>query len=250
MKFKNNWLACLFFLFINQCFTQFEVGIYGMAQRTKVGTSQQSPFTQNLPTYTLGSGILGGIDITQEWDFQSGILFSRHSQKFVTKPIPSETGEYRGRKRMDYLKIPLTIKYTHFLTKDFAYFGFMGPQLNFLIRAGGAVEIIQTDDQGKIIYYDLPRAENKYYNLLTFGGTLGSGVEYQFAHNLYISGLLKIDFDFTGYESKNVEYNNVNIAENKRVNRNSSYALMAGVTYKIRKATEIYRPSSPIKRRR
>ncbi|MFQ3575437.1 MAG: outer membrane beta-barrel protein [Cytophagales bacterium] len=248
MKFK--FLSVLFLIASVQCFSQYEIGGYLMGQMTRVGGSQQSTFTKNLPTYTAGGGILAGIDITNEWDFQTGLIFSRHSQKFVTSPIPTASGEYRGRKRMDYLKIPLTAKYTHFFTQNFAAFGFLGPQLNLLTRAGGAVEIIETDDNGNVIYYDLPQANNKYYNFLTVGGTIGVGSEYQFAHNLYLVGLLKVDFDFNGYESKNVEYNNVKVTENKNINRNSSFALMVGVSYKLRKGSDMYSPSSPIKRRR
>ncbi len=228
--------------FVTSTFAQFEVGGYFTGQKTSITTGAEST---NLPTYTAGGGLLTAYNFTNNIALLSGLIYNRHSQKFKTVYDPSDAnGFYEGRKRLDYLKLPIALRFSYPVGGKVNIFGFAGPQLNFLLKSSGAVEVIQKDETGKIVYYDLPPSENKYFKTFNVEATVGVGGEFMLVDNLYLSSIFKTDLGLGDAEKKGTSYNGTDGSDKPKAS-NRTFSLMIGIVYRIPNAHHILAPHGP-----
>lgn len=235
-------MLCFLFGIILTSRAQFEVGGYFTGQKTTITTGSEST---NLPTYTGGGALLTGYNFNDNFAIISGLIYNRHSQKFKTVYDPSTpNGFYEGRKRLDYLKLPIALRFSYPVGGKVNLFGFAGPQLNFLLRSSGAVEVIQKDETGRITYYDLPASENKYFKTFNLEATAGIGAEFMLIENLYLSSIFKTDLGLGDAERKSTSYNGAD-GEDKAKASNRTFSLMFGLVYRIPNSHHILAPHGP-----
>ena len=157
-----------------------------------------------------------GLALGYQWDSGNGIqleiIKAKIGQEFDIRHIASPGAAYTtvGQKEieLDYLQVPLLFKLQSGENK--ARFSFMfGPQVSFLQEAYD----IETFDQSPVRYegntsvtvvpgreYTIGSTETDAiynFNSVAIGGVLGLGLDYYITDGLYVSGNLRLGYNFT-----------------------------------------------------
>jgi hypothetical protein len=211
------------------------------------GDHDSNPYVKNKLTFAGGAGVTFGYTIKPNFVITSGILYASHNQKFdgYATIADSTFKIYSGKKRLDYLKVPVLFKFMSAGDKGpFKYYGFVGPQFAFLLKGDGATVVYEHYDNG--YFFDLPPANNKYYNPFIIELSAGVGADYQLADNLYLQTSLKFDAGLNNTENKaffnSNYYNKSDHTSDNHNTRNYSLNLMIGVSYHLSEANALIHP--------
>jgi hypothetical protein len=187
-------------------------------------------------TYDQAAGIQFLYNFNDRLGVGSGLLFSSEGQKFLSihwnTPFP-------GKKRMDYLKIPLFISLNSNPDKKIIFKIMPGIQINYLLKADGAVVLIDRPNN----FFDLQPAKTKYFHKVLFAANLSAGFEYKLSEKLNLGLIARTDFAFTDAENKNARLDEPNQPANlifqlenpdRPKTHNYSLSPMMSLSYKLK----------------
>ena len=269
-------IILLFSVFISlatSAFSQNEIGIYVMPQITslhnKANRQGDDPIYQPEVTYAYGGGvtfmhdfkktrygkITGGntsASLDHKLGLKVGLFYSANDQKFTSRYRYNldSTITHSGRKRFDYLKLPVNLRFTIPLNDRFNLALYGGPQVSWLFKAeGGIVHWVHYDT---FDYYDLPFSDISYFKRFTLDAVAGIDLEYKvkkgrignfvLAKWVHFVFGIRADWSATTVEHKDRIINNypsygqVNGFSGERSNsRNSTLGFILGATYHFHK---------------
>lgn len=255
-------LVCLAGLAVNGL-SQNEIGILAFPQITSIHNNanrQGDPIYRAELTAAYGAGVFflhdfkkrsyGAIrngatnrSMKTKWSARVSLLYSAHEQKWTSQYVIKSRGldtilTHEGRKRLDYLKLPIVGQLTFPLTNKYNLALFAGPQVSYLLNAQGGNVVWRRNPDGST-YFDLPFADKKYFKRLTFDGVFGATVEYK-GLSRWVHLLVGLRGDVSITNSENAQevvnnypvYGDINNYQKERGNsHNTSVALMLGLNY-------------------
>lgn len=237
-------LLVLSFLLPLDAFSQkTQVGGFYLPQITSISNSlsdKGDPIYKNKITFAGGGGVSLTYWFKNHLGVQTGLTYVSHNQKFVSsiRITDDSIRTWKGKKRLDYLKVPLLLTFTNLLPykrdSRIAFTMAGGVQLGYLLKGDGAIVIFQHyqyDD-----YYDLPESGSEYYSKFVADLVISVGLDFILTKNLAINTAVRADWSITDVENKNAtHYNNVPTYyysdPNRRKGHNSSLGLLLGLTY-------------------
>lgn len=238
---------------------QNEVGFYLFPQLTQVNNKanrQDDPIYSAQLTTSWGVGvsvlhqfnkraghgpIRGGVTASSlkiKKSLKVGLVYSAHDQKWKSQyRLPGgEIATWEGKKRFDYVKLPVMGKLTIPLNNIFNLALFGGPQVSYLVKAEGG--IIYWEHFDTYDYFDLPFSNSKYFNRFTFDAVAGIDLETKISRWVHLITGIRADWSVTTVENNDRIINNypaygeVNEYNKDRGNsHNSSLAFILGFTY-------------------
>jgi len=137
------------------------------------------------------------------------VLYSLQGQRFEINGT-----EYN--QRVNYIKVPVMFTYNMKLNNMLSLTGKAGPQVSFLTKSR-----LMDDDRN-----DLKSNTNEEYENVTFGGMFSAGVNLKIMKNLYATGGIRFDGDFTNAEDKTYQY--------YQTGREKSYNMTAGLEFGLK----------------
>ncbi|MBX9850865.1 MAG: PorT family protein [Cytophagaceae bacterium] len=248
MRAISLFTLSLFFIFYHG-FSQVDLGFYYLPQKTTISNSisdKDDDIYQNKTTFAGGGGISFTYWINKQIGLQTGLMYISHNQKFVSKLFvrdsmggPGSTKEVKGKKRLDYLKVPLLLTYKYNVSRKFGVFMFAGPQFAYLLKGDGAIIIYQQYDDGQSDFYDLPPSSSDYYNKFLIDVALGGTLNFRLSSELSVNTGLRFDWSISDVENKDATtaYGSeerptylFGDADRKKAH-NSSIGILLGITY-------------------
>jgi len=217
------------------------------------GDDSETPYINNKLTFAGGLGSTFGYNFNENFAFTTGILYASHNQKIEASATVNDStwGIYNGKKRLDYLKVPLQLRYKSSGGGAVSFYGFAGPQIAFLLKADGATVTYQHYPNNGTYYFDLPAASNSYYTPVLFELSAGFGTEFQLAPDLFLQTGLKFDMALNNTEKKSgfeeKFYRQTGHAYDRHDSRNYSMNLMLGFVYRLPGANDLSHPHGKAK---
>ncbi|MCU0428953.1 MAG: PorT family protein [Cytophagaceae bacterium] len=240
-------LASIFAVVISSM-AQFSVGITGFPQISSNSSDniRSSSVLRNRITFSGGAGLLLGYDFSDRIGIRTGCIYSSQNQIIrSTYTLYGTPYEHVGKKRFDYLKFPVLVKFSHPIAKKIRFNYFLGPQLSYLLKYDGGMVVYIPD-----VFFDLPvtPSGNDYYKKLVLDATGGLGFDISISKRSEINTGFKLDYAITDTENKNATYEGFDLQEingqGDRAARNITGALMIGFTIKILGRENILAPSN------
>jgi hypothetical protein len=251
---KKLILTGAFLLSISLSFGQKTLGVFYLPQRTSISNSindKDDPIFQNKTTFGGGAGINITFWKNDVLGLQVGLMYISHNQKFISKykdlSYADSMRTYKGKKRLDYLKLPILAVTSLPVSKQFNLFGYAGPQFAYLLKGDGAVVIYRHYGDGISDFFDLPPSGSHFYKKFLVDMVLGGGFNLKLAPELSISASLRFDYSLTDVENKDAEaYENYPLytygdPERKKAH-NSSLGLMLCFNYHLGCKADLIRP--------
>jgi hypothetical protein len=225
-----------------KAFSQVEFGFVYFPSITNISNADtsQTPYLKNKLTFAGGAGVTLSLPLNKQVSFSTGLLYASHNQKFdAYAPGDPSLLIYSGKKRLDYLKLPLMLKYRSGLGKTMFFTVYGGPQLCYLLKGDGATVVYQHYPGNSTYYFDLPAASNSYYTKFIVEATIGAGFDYVLSSNWLLNLGMKLDYGINNTESKKGFDKNFYDTHSDHTNnqqgttRNFSMNLMMGVSYRL-----------------
>ncbi|MCS6824414.1 MAG: PorT family protein [Cytophagaceae bacterium] len=249
MKIKSFSLVIL--LIIGYCYhlhAQVSVGAVVFPQISRMANKEIRKDTvfDNKTTFSGGAGLTLTYGFSGFLGVQTGLLYSSHNQKWVANyNVGSGIQQWKGKKRADYLKVPLLLRYVTEL-RNIDLVAFAGPQISYLLKYdGGAYTYIPNS------YFDLPVTEkgNNYMKKMVLDFSFGANAEFFLSQYFDLVTGLKVDYGITDAENKNATLENgeklFRISDKTMpATHNITYALVLGVNYKFSRANDLIAPSN------
>lgn len=163
----------------------------------------------HIPTFSGGSV---GLPVSYDWrkgrGIQTGIYYSAINQNFVVKyKLSDESFVHRGKKRFDYIKVPLMYRKSGRIAR-FARSAFsFGIQYSYMIKYDGGLTVYNPN-----VYFDLPpTAGVTYYKKHGVDAVIMWTSELAISKKLdFVTGI-KVDMSINNVAKKGLSYNNEQI---------------------------------------
>lgn len=226
-----------------------QIGAYYLPQKTSISNSlsdKGDPIYKNKITFAGG----GGVNFTfwlKSIGIQTGLAYISHNQKFVSEYIeknePRVTHIVTGKKRLDYLKLPLFLTYSNIIPykrdSRLSFTTFGGPQFGYLLKGAGAVVSFNHYEYSD--FYDLPPSGSDFYNKYIIDLVIGAGLDFHVTKELTINTALRYDWSISDVENKSATTNFAGTTvphyylgdPDRNKSHNNSIGLLLGVTYAI-----------------
>ncbi len=222
------------------CAAQSKIGFVIFPQLSSLSNTamRSDSVNKNLTTLSGGAGITYTRDFSTKIGIQTGLIYSSQNQKIKSSWHSSNGAlniEHIGKKRFDYLKIPLSFRYTFLLGAKASLVPFAGIQFSYLLKYDGGMVVYGSN------YFDLPEtpAKNNYYKKLVMDIPLGLNLEYAITKKTHLVFGFKFDYALTNAANKNALYNAVPISSfagnNTLKQRNITYGLNLGMSFALTK---------------
>lgn len=231
-------LICVYLGAVIVTNAQFELNAFGIAQNTIIrNTELDENVLQNKFTLSSSAGLRGMYFTKGGFGFGGCLMYTAHNQKFIANNPAVDTTIYKGKRRLDYIRIAALAAYKVTMSDQFSWHVFGGPQIALLVKGDGAIPVYSYDQNTNYFYFDVPVATTKYYNLYAIELVAGAGIDYMFNRNFGINAGLRVDYGLTGIENKSyyneMVYDNIN-ADNK-VDKVAltTVGIYYGITYKF-----------------
>ncbi|MFL5730796.1 MAG: porin family protein [Cytophagaceae bacterium] len=169
------------------------------SMRNKDDASLYGQLYQYRTTYDQAIGIQMLYNFSDHTGIGSGLLFSSEGQSFLSV---YNSKEFPGKKRMDYLKVPVVISLNTNPDKKLIFKLNGGIQLNYLLKADGPLVIISKSSG----LFDLQQANNSYFHKVLFAGTAGAGIDFRISEKIRLGFTARTDYAFTDAEKKSATY--------------------------------------------
>ena len=134
-------------------------------------------------TFNASFGLGGEYGFNNHFGVGIDALYSLQGQRYVLNNI-----EFN--QKVNYIKVPVYFTYNSDASKPISFVGKIGPQVSFLTDAK-----LSNKNGDKIQVNDKDR-----YNTVTFGGVAEAGAQYKIARQMYLTTLVRFDYDFTNAE--------------------------------------------------
>jgi predicted nucleic acid-binding Zn-ribbon protein len=250
---KGKGLLCLFFvcLISTHIRAQSKIGLVVFPQISSLTNKEirKDPVNSNMLTFSGGLGLTYTYYLSEKISLQAGLIYSSQNQK-IKSNYQSQAGwsiEHVGKKRFDYLKVPVLFRYTIPVKEKLNVVPFAGLQLSYLLKYDGGM-VVYGDN-----YFDLPAtpAGNNYYKKAGLDLPLGVNLEYALTPQLELVGGLKMDYGLTGASNKNPQVDELDLSALKGFSasgqRHITYALNLGLMYTLGKADKTAKEPKPAK---
>src|SRR6187402_1229378 len=201
--------VCLLILFSTRLsIAQSKIGFVVFPQISSVSNSaiRSDTVNKNLLTFSGGGGIVFTTKLLDKVSVQIGLLYSSQNQKIKSSYHSSSLNiEHTGKKRFDYLKLPLLIRYSIPLGGKTNFIPFAGIQLSYLLKYLGGMVIYGKD------FFDLPSTpvNNNYYKKMVMDIPLGITIEYAISKRVELTVGFKLDYALTDVANRSATYNGV-----------------------------------------
>ncbi|MFN8414693.1 MAG: outer membrane beta-barrel protein [Cytophagaceae bacterium] len=235
---KQLLLICIFLSSVIVVNAQFELNAFGIAQNTIIrNTELDENVLQNKFTLSSSAGLRGMYFTKGGFGFGGCVMYTAHNQKFIANNPAADTTIYKGKRRLDYIRIAALAAYKVTMNDQFSWHVFGGPQIALLIKGDGAIPVYTYDHNTNYFYFDVPVATSKYYNPYAIEVVGGIGFDYLFNRNLGINAGFRVDYGMTGIENKSY-YNKMVYDSRNADNQVEKVALTTvgiyyGLTYKF-----------------
>ncbi len=143
--------------------------------------------------------------------------------------------EHIGKKRFDYLKIPVVLRYAIPAGKKTNIVPFAGVQLSYLLKYDGGM-IVYSDN-----YFDMPATPkgNDFYKKTVLAIPLGFTVEYALTEKIELVSGIKLDYALTNAANEQAEHNGLPISTysgfSTEKQRLTTYGFTIGLSYNLNK---------------
>lgn len=194
-----------------------KVGVALLPQNTWLLNQDDSDAGPNLDyetTWGFAGGITASYNFTDYLGVGLDVLYSSQGQKYKGKL----TGlDWTARTRLNYLKLPLLLRFNTDPNSPVQFSFFIGPQLNYLLsyedrlEAASIFGTIEYKASGtELVSTSLGMSDTEElteyaYKRLSFGGALGLGVGFQLTDELQLSVHFRGDYAFGDAENKNAK---------------------------------------------
>ena len=138
--------------------------------------------------YSFAIGINVGYNITDNFGFRTGFIYSPQGDKYVDTSLDPEV-QYDL--KLDYIKLPLYIKINASTDRNFSPLIFVGPHLSFLNNA----EIIVNDEKPESVLGD--------YERILIGASANLGFQYNLDSGGNINVIWRIGGSLNDVQSEN-----------------------------------------------
>jgi hypothetical protein len=163
-------------------------------------------------TFNAGFGLGGEYGFNKHYGVGIDVLYSLQGQRYILNNI-----EYN--QKVNYIKVPVYFTYNSDASKPISFVGKIGPQVSFLTDAN-----LSNKNGDKVQINNKDR-----YNTVTFGGVAEAGAQYKIASQLYLTTLVRFDYDFTNAEDDTFS----GYTPGRAKTYNSTIGLEVGVKYMI-----------------
>jgi hypothetical protein len=228
----------LFCSFYSQAQRGSQIGLYLLPENTHIATNiHNDPIYRNKLTFAGGGGITYTYGMTERLSVQLGLLYTAHNQKWAARirVTPDSTRPWKGKKRLDYLNLPILLKYNTKMGKRMRSNFFGGVQLSYLLKGSGGLVIFRHDDSSD--YFDLPVSHSNYYKPWIVQAVAGYGLDFHLARNWSLNTALRLEVSVVDGTNKSKiyqtePYDDLNPAiEKMQSSRNWALGLLVGVSY-------------------
>lgn len=240
MQNKTVLFLCLLMATSSSVFAQqgFEFGAQVMPQLTLIVNDDDFAAGDELnfrTTVNLAYGIHAAYNFNDHLGVQTGLLFSTQGQKYVSdEPTPDA---YTSEKRMNYLKIPLLLKFNSNPEASAQFIATLGPQFGLLNK------VTNYYNDEKITYTNLlgeTRDIKDAYKSMDLGAVLSLGARFRLTDNLQLGTSFRFDYSLGDIEDKEATYslfglgNNLNYWSSDRASsHNATGGFMVDFTYHL-----------------
>jgi hypothetical protein len=250
-------VGILFFIFSFISYGQrAQLGFFYLPQKTSISNSisdKDDPIFQNKTTFGGGAGINFTYWTSEYLGIQIGLMYTSHNQKFVSKfkdlSYADSMRTYKGKKRLDYIKVPILLVSSTPINKHMSIYGYAGPQFSYLLKGDGAVVIYKHYGNGISDYFDLPPSGSNFYNKFVLEAVVGGGFEFNLTSELSVSTSLRFDYSISDIENKDaLAYGDVDRTlytfgdSDRKKAHNSSLGIMLGFNYSLAGKHDLVRP--------
>ena len=163
-------------------------------------------------TFNAGFGLGGEYGFNNHYGVGIDVLYSLQGQRYVLNNI-----EFN--QKVNYIKVPVYFTYNSDASKPISFVGKIGPQVSFLTDAN-----LSNKNGDKVQINNKDR-----YNTVTFGGVAEAGAQYKIASQLYLTTLVRFDYDFTNAEDDTFS----GYTPGRAKTYNSTFGLEVGLKYMI-----------------
>jgi len=163
-------------------------------------------------TFNAGFGLGGEYGFNNHYGVGIDVLYSLQGQRYVLNNI-----EFN--QKVNYIKVPVYFTYNSDASKPISFVGKIGPQVSFLTDAN-----LSNKNGDKVQINNKDR-----YNTVTFGGVAEAGAQYKLASQLYLTTLVRFDYDFTNAEDDTFS----GYTPGRAKTYNSTIGLEVGLKYMI-----------------
>lgn len=182
-------------LFTKFCLAQTKVGFVFFPQISSLSNadSKKDSVIQNQLTFSGGAGINLTKYLSPKVSIQTGLYYSSQNQKFKISYRSADgtiAVDLNGKKRFDYLKIPVLFRYSIAAGKRLNIVPFAGLQLSYLLKYDGGMVVYGEN------YFDTPPTPkgNDFYKKTLFDIPLGLNIEYSLSEKIELIIGGKIDY--------------------------------------------------------
>lgn len=207
---KRSKLTLLLVLFCSlNAFSQSQIGAYYLPESTSILNTVPSsdPIVKDRLTFAGGGGVNYTYNFSSKFAIQTGLQYTSHNQKFTsTYQEGGIDNTYKGKKRLDYLTMPVLLKYSWRLNSRISYTYSAGAQLSYLTKGAGAVVVYKHVAPG-YDYFDLPPSSAADYNRFILAGVVAAGMDYRLDKRITLNAALRASYSlFTNVENTNAIY--------------------------------------------
>lgn len=230
-----------------------EIGLRGMPQNTWLLNEADFGEGEELNyelTWGSAYGLMVGYNFSDKMGLRVNALMSSEGQKFVgnfsmpqnidstaysslaagQKFLYGDTSiTYTAQVKLDYIKVPLLLKFNSNPTSGGAFFTFeVGPQINLLRSAKHTID-------GKTVDYSIVDFNTKdLYNETVIAVAFGLGADINLSEKLKLNANFRFDYGITDTENKDFAISGSKLWEPARpATHSATGGLMLGLTYVI-----------------
>jgi hypothetical protein len=217
---------------------QFELNAFGILQNTIIRNAEADEnILQNKFTISSSAGLRGMYFTKGGFGLGASVLYTAHNQKFIANNPAADTVIYRGKRRLDYIRIAALAAYKVNISDQFSWHIFGGPQIALLVKGDGAIPVYMYDQSTNYFFFDVPVSSSKYYSPFAIELVGGAGFDYLFNRNFGINAGLRIDYGLTDIENKSyynqTVYDNINADNKVEKVALTTVGIYYGITYKF-----------------
>ncbi len=223
MQNKTLLFFCLLMAVSSSVFAQqgFEFGAQVMPQLTLIVNDDDFAAGDELnfrTTAHLAYGIHAAYNFNDHLGVQTGLLFSTQGQKYVNDEPTANTST--SEIRMNYLKIPLLLKFNSNPEASAQFVATLGPQFGLLNK----VDYYTNDEKLSVPNFDF----KEWYNNMDLGAVLGLGARFRLTDNLQLGTSFRFD-----YSLGNIENEDTILTPDRASSQNATGGFMIDFTYHL-----------------
>jgi hypothetical protein len=225
---KHSTIFILLLWVSNLSLAQSKIGLVVFPQISSLSNAEikEDSVTKNLLTLSGGAGITYTQYLSKKVSIQSGLFYSSQNQKFKSSYHSADVSvEMKGKKRFDYLKIPVLFRYSIQAGEKLNVVPFAGVQLSYLLKYDGGMIVYGEN------YFDMPATPkgNDFYKKTVFDLPLGINIEYALSKKIELIIGGKIDYALTNAANNNAQYLGASITSYGGISNQKQQAMTYGV---------------------